>query len=179
MLRSSVIASLVCGLVLSGQHALAATEAAAPVFKVAFVDLQDALQSVDAGKKAKGQLEKELTAKRQSFEKQQASLQKETEDFDKKAAVMNEAARAAKHAEIQKRIAEFQKAFQESQMELQKRERELTKPIIDALRAIVEGIGKAQNFHLVLEKNEGAVLYAQNGVDLTKEVIDTFNKKKK
>lgn len=181
MLRSFTFSTLVGGLFLFGHGAMAApaTDAASPAFKIALVDLQDALQSVDAGKKAKSQLEKEMTTKRQALEKQQANLQKETEDFDKKAAVMNETARAAKHAEIQKRIAEFQKAFQESQMDLQKRERELTKPIIDALRAIVEGLGKAQNFNLVLEKNEGAVLYAQNSVDLTKEVVEAFNKKKK
>lgn len=147
-------------------------------FKVAFVDLQDALQSVDAGKNAKAQLEKEMTAKRTSLEKAQKNLQKETEEFEKKAAVMNESARAAKQAELQKKIAEFQKSFGESQMELQKRERELTKPIIDELRTIVEGMGKAQNFNLVLEKNEGAVLYAQNGTDLTKDVIAAFNSRK-
>lgn len=147
-------------------------------FKVAFVDLQDALQSVEAGKNAKAQLEKEMTAKRASLEKAQKSLQKETEEFEKKAAIMNDTARAAKQAELQKKIAEFQKSFGESQMELQKRERELTKPIIDELRSIVEGMGKAQNFNLVLEKNEGAVLYAQNGTDLTKDVIAAFNSRK-
>ncbi len=153
-------------------------KADATPFKIALVDLQEALQSVEAGKNAKSQLEKEMTAKRKSLEKSQAALQKETEEFEKKAAVMNETARAAKQAELQKKIAEFQKSFGESQMELQKRERELTKPIIDELRSIVEGMGKAQNYNLVLEKNEGAVLYAQNGTDLTKDVITAFNGRK-
>lgn len=152
---------------------------AADGFRVAYVDLQDALQSVEAGKKAKSQLEREMNAKRAQLEKTQAALQKETEEFEKKAAIMNESARAARQAELQKKIVEFQKSFGESQMDLQKRERELTKPIIDELRSIVEGIGKAQGFGLILEKNEGAVLYAQNGVDLTKEVITAFNSRKR
>ena len=176
MFRNNVVYAVLVTFALS-----VAAEAApdASPFKVAFVDLQDALQTVDAGKKAKAQLEKEMNAKRQNLEKTQASLQKETEEFDKKAAIMNEAARAQKQAEIQKKIAEFQKSYGESQMELQKRERELTKPIIDELRSIVEGLGKGQGFHLVLEKNEGAVLYAQDGKDLTKEVIAAFNSRKK
>ncbi len=165
------------GALVLATSASAATEASS--FKVAFVDLQDALQSVDAGKEAKKQLEKEMNAKRQLLEKTQANLQKETEEFDKKAAIMNETARAQKQQEIQKKIAEFQKSYGESQMELQKRERELTKPIIDELRTIVEGIGKAQTFNLILEKNEGAVLYAQDGKDLTKDVISAFNDRKK
>jgi outer membrane protein len=156
-------------------HAADATGA----FKIAYVDVQEALSTVEAGKQAKSQLDKEMTAKRASLEKQQAALQKETEDFDKKVAVMNEAARGAKQAELQKKIAEFQKAFQESQMDLQKRERELTTPIIEELKVIIEGIGKAQSFQLVLEKSGGAVLYAQNGADLTKEVIEAFNARRK
>lgn len=176
MFRTVTLSILGLGLLVS-PFARAAAEA--PTFKVAFVDLQNALQSVDAGKKAKSQLEKEMNQKKQTLEKTQAALQKETEEFDKKAAIMNEAARAKKQAELQKKIAEFQKSYGESQMELQKRERELTKPIIDELRSIVEGIGKGQGFHLILEKNEGAVLYAQDGKDLTKEVIDAFNSRKR
>lgn len=151
----------------------------AQAIKVGFVDLQQALQTVEAGKAAKAQLEKEMAKKREQLEKTQAALQKETTEFENRAEVMSASARATKQAELQKKIAEFQKSFGESQMDLQKRERELTKPIIDELRAIVEGIGKTQSFELVLEKNEGAVLYALNGTDLTKEVIENFNKKKK
>jgi outer membrane protein len=169
--------SIVVGALLLASSVQAVAET--PSFKVAYVDLQDALQSVDAGKQAKQQLEKEMTAKRQNLEKTQAALQKETEEFDKKAAIMNETARAQKQQEIQKKIAEFQKSYGESQMELQKRERELTKPIIDELRTIVEGIGKAQTFNLIFEKNEGAVLYVQDGKDLTKEVIEAYNSRKK
>src|SRR4051794_25136453 len=96
-----------------GALTLAATAMAAetPSFKVAYVDLQNALQTVDSGKAAKSQLEKEMNAKRQSLEKAQQALQKETEEFEKKAAIMNETARAAKQTEIQKKIAEFQKSY--------------------------------------------------------------------
>lgn len=148
-------------------------------FKVAYVDLQKALQTVDAGKNAKSQLEKEVTQKRTSLEKQQQDLQKEAEQFEKKAAILNDTAKAAKQAELQKKFADFQRQAAEMQMDLQKRERELTKPLIDELRAIIEGIGKEKGFQLILEKNEGAVLYAENGNDLTDQVISAFNSKHK
>jgi len=151
----------------------------AAAFKVAYVDLQKALQTVDAGKNAKASLEKEVTAKRNELEKAQASLQKEAEAFEKKAAIMNDATKASKQAELQKKFAEFQKSAAESQMELQKKERELTKPLIDEIRAIIEGIGKEKGYQLIVEKNEGAVLYAEAGSDLTDQVIEKFNSKKK
>ncbi len=147
-------------------------------FKIGMVDVKEALFTVDAGKKAKAQLDKELETKQKALEKQQAAIQKEAEAFEKNAGIMNETARAAKQTEIQKKIAEFQKAYQASTMEMQNREREVTKPIIDQLKSIVDGMGKAQGYHLIVEKSEGAVLYAQNATDLTKAVIEAFNKKK-
>ncbi|MBY0369156.1 OmpH family outer membrane protein [bacterium] len=151
----------------------------AQVVKYGVVDLQHALETVEEGKKAKAQLQKDVTSKQAALEKQRNALQKEAEEFDKKAAIMNETARAARQAELQKKFAEFQKTYGESQMDVQKRERDLTKPIIDALRAVVEGIGKAENFSLVFERNEGAILYARDATDLTARVIEAYNKKGK
>lgn len=147
--------------------------------RVAYVDLQKALQSVDAGKTAKSNLEKEVNAKRAELEKMQANLQKEAESFEKKAAIMNEATKMKTQGELQKKIADFQKSAAESQMDLQKKERELTKPLIDELRSIIEGIGKEKSYQLILEKNEGAVLYAEAGSDLTEQVIERFNARRK
>lgn len=155
------------------------TSLATATVKVAYVDLQQALQSVDAGKKAKARLEKEVATKRKELEKQQAALQKEAEQFEKKAAILNEGARAKKQAELQKRLLEFQQKAARTQTELQGRERSLTAPLIKELRGIIEGIGKARKYELILEKNESAVLYAQSGSDITAEVIKRFNAKRK
>jgi outer membrane protein len=179
LIKAIIAITFIAGTSFIVQRNVSAAPEGGGAFKIGYVDLQDALQSVDAGKKAKAQLEKDMTAKRSDLEKQQQNLQKEAEQFEKKAAIMNDGAKSAKQAELQKKFSELQKAAAESQMELQKRERELTKPIIDELRSIVEGLGKAQHFNLVLEKNEGAVLYAQNGIDLTKEVIESFNTRAK
>ena len=160
-----------------GTSAMAADTPA--TLKVAYVDLQKALQTVDAGKKAKAQLEKDVAAKRTELEKMQSQLQSEAEQFEKKAAILNESAKAAKQAELQKKFMEFQKNASESQADLQKRERELTKPLIDELRAIIEGMGKEKGYQLILEKNEGAVLYAEAGSDLTDAVVERFNSKAK
>ena len=152
---------------------------AAEGFHLGLVDLQKALQNVEAGKNAKKSLEKEVTSKRTELEKRQGELQKEAEGFEKKSALLNEAAKSKKQQELQKKFMDLQKEAAESQMDLQKRERELTKPIIDELRAVIEGIGKEKGLTLILEKNEGAVLFAQGGEDLTEQVIEKFNSTRK
>ncbi len=146
---------------------------------IGYVDLRKALETVEAGKTAKATLEKQASTKKAELEKQQSDLQKEAEQFEKKAAILNESAKAAKQAELQKKIMDFQKSAQESQMDLQKRERDLTVPIVNELKSIVEAIGKEKTFQLIVEKSEGAVLYAENGADLTEQVIERFNAKNK
>ncbi|NBX68745.1 MAG: OmpH family outer membrane protein [Proteobacteria bacterium] len=148
-------------------------------FKLGLVDLQKALQNVDAGKNAKKSLEKDVTSKRTELEKRQNELQKEAEAFEKKSALLNDAAKTKKQQELQKKFMELQKEAAESQMDLQKRERELTKPIIDELRTVIEGLGKEKGLTLILEKNEGAVLFTQGGEDLTEQVIEKFNSTRK
>ncbi len=148
-------------------------------FKLGLVDLQKALQNVEAGKNAKKSLEKEVTSKRTELEKRQNEIQKEAEGFEKKAALMNDAAKTKKQQELQKKFMELQKEAADSQMDLQKRERELTKPIMDELRAVIEGIGKDKGLTLILERNEGAVLFTQGGEDLTDQVIEKFNSTRK
>ena len=161
--------------------ALVLTVSAAKVAeaKMGYVDLQKAIQSTDVGKKGKAALEKELQAKSTEFKKTEETLRKDAEEFEKKAAIMSDAARAKAQGDLQRRFQELQQKAAASQMELQKKEREMTKPLIDDLRAIIEGVGKEKDFEFVVEKNEGAVLYAMPGADLTDEVIARFNAKKK
>lgn len=166
---------LILSVLLASTLLFATDDKGAAGLHIAYVDLQKALQSVEAGRTAKTNLEKEVAAKRAELEKDQAALQAEAEQFEKKAAILNDSAKQAKQAELQKKFADFQKNAAESQMQLQKRERELTKPLIDELRSIIEAIGKEKNYSLILEKNEGAVLYAQSGSDLTDQVIERFN----
>ncbi len=147
--------------------------------KIGLVDLQKALQSVDAGKQAKNQLDKDVTNKKSEIEKTRKKLESEVEAYNKKKAIMSESARTTKEAELQKRFAEWQNSAAESQMELQKRERELTEPLLQELETVVEGMGKEKEFQLILEKNRGGVLYAQGAEDLTDDVVDRFNSKKK
>ncbi len=147
--------------------------------KIGVVDMQKALQSVDAGKKAKSQLEKEFNAKKQDLQKEEAAIKKLGEEFKKQSLVLNDEARAKKQSEIQERIMKFQETTQRSQMEIQQKEQELTQPIIQKLRALIADTAKKKNYTLILEKNENTVLYSQEKDDLTTEVVTQFNKNNK
>jgi outer membrane protein len=165
--------------VLIAPVAFGANESTTLKIHMGYVDLQKALQTVEVGRSAKANLEKQMQAKKSEIDKAQKDFQKEVEQFDKKSAILNDGAKAQKQAELQKKYVDLQKSAAEAQMDLQKKERDLTQPIIAELKSVVEGVGKEKQLQFVLEKNEGTVLYAESGTDLTSVVIDRFNAKNK
>lgn len=144
--------------------------------KIGTVDMQHALQTVEAGKKAKATLEKEFNKKKGQLQKEEAAIRKMGEELRKQAMVMNDEARAKKQAELQERIMKFQEMTARSQAEIQDRERQLTEPIINKLRGIIKNLATSKGYTMVLEKNENTVLFSQDQSDLTKDVIATYNK---
>jgi outer membrane protein len=154
-----------------------ASEAPATVAtKIALVDMQKALQSVEAGKKAKAQLEKEFNAKKKDLQSEEASIKKMGEEFRKQSMVLSDEARAKKQSEIQEKIMKFQEATQKAQMEIQQKEQDLTQPILGKIRTLISELAKKKGFNLILEKSENTVLFSEEKDDLTEEVISTFNK---
>lgn len=147
--------------------------------KLGTVDMQKALQTVDAGKKAKAQLEKDFNVKKKELQSEEAAIKKMGEEFKKQSLVLSDEARAKKQGEIQERIMKFQELTQRSQGEIQQKEAELTQPIIGKLRSIIADLAKKKSLAVVLEKNENTVLFSQDKDDLTDEVISTFNKQHK
>jgi outer membrane protein len=149
---------------------------AADEFKIATVDMQKALQSVEDGKSAKTQLDKVVASKKKEIEAEGNTIKKMHEDFKKQSLVMNEEARSKKQAEIQERFVKFQETQMRFQEELQKKEQELSEPIIVKLRKIISDTSKKKGYAMVIEKNEKIVLYSQEKDDLTSDVISVYNK---
>src|SRR5205823_5894049 len=138
--------------------------------KIAVVDLQKALQSVEAGRNAKSTLEKEFNEKKKALQAEEEAIKKMSEDFKKQSLVLSEEAKGRKQNEIQERLMKYREMFGKSQFDIQNRERQLTEPIISKLRGIVEDMGSKAGYTIILEKNENNVLFSLPKDDLTEDV---------
>lgn len=171
MLKSAVLFSFVMALFLRPSFA--------EETKVGFVDMQKSIQSVDKGKKARAQLEKEFNVKKKELQDEKNAIDKLGEEFKKKSLVMNDEQRGKTQADLQERVMRFQEKTQRSQSDIQQKERELTEPIVTNLRKTIAEIAKTKGYNTVLEKNENTVLFSQDKDDITEEVIKAFNAKNK
>lgn len=169
--RISLVA-LLAAFVLTSSAATAAT-----TFKIAYVDLQEALLSIKEGKKVKKKLEGIAKKKKKELEKEQEAIKDLKTELEKQAALMKEEERRKKLVEFQTRVEEFQAAYLESQQDLAKKEQEMTRPIFNKMLSIVEEMAQEMGYDMIMEK--GAVLYATSNSNLTDELIKRYNAKHK
>ena len=146
--------------------------------KVGYVDLQKAIQSSNAGKKAKDSLDVEFKKRKDSLDKKKADIEKMGQDLEKKKAVLSEEVFGKKQLELQEEMMKFQKVVAENQLEMQKKEGELLEPIFSKMSKVVEKVAQDKGFSMVLERKGQSVLFADKSTDLTDAVITAFEKEK-
>lgn len=167
MFKKIILAAL-----MSSSMALAQTAT-----KVAVVDMQKAIQTTEAGKKAKKELEGEFEKRKKELQKKEGDLKKMGEDLEKKRSVLSEEVLAKRQAEMQEEMLKYRETLNKNQMEIQKKEQDLTRPILEKMRKIIGEVAKAGGYQIVLESSAG-VLYAEGSIDLTDQVIKAFEKAK-
>jgi outer membrane protein len=150
--------------------------AVAAEFKVGVVDMQKAIQTSTAGKKAKKEVEGDFEKKKKDLKKKEDDLKKRVEEFEKKQAVLSDKVRQEQQVDLQKDMMQFREEVSKSQVTIQQRERELTKPILEKLQKVILEIAKEKDFSIVLEKAEQSVMFAKTELDITDEVIKRADK---
>ena len=163
----------------------------AQVVKVGVVDLQAVLDGSLRGKAAKerlkelgDQLQREIQAKREFKERKEEELQNLRSEIQRQGLVLSEQARMAKEEEFRKSIRELKRFIDDTNnfiddatQEFREKEVRETQLLLAGIRGVVREVGASGQYTLILEGNESAalVLYIDATVDLTEEVIQTFD----
>jgi outer membrane protein len=143
--------------------------------KLGYVDLQRALNETEDGRKAKATLKKEFDQKQKELDEQQEDLKKAIEDLDKKRTLMPPDKVREKEAELQGRMQKVQQTYLRHQQDLSAKEQQATGKIFERMNKIIFKIAQAENFTMILDKTQSAVLYAKPHLDLTNELIRRYN----
>lgn len=147
--------------------------------KYAVVDMQAVILNVEEGKAARKDLEKEIKAKEKELQKQKAELDKMNDEWKNKASLLSEDARMSKQREFQEKFLALRNAEMEFQANIKRKEQKATQTIAVKVAGLVEKIAKEQKLEAVFEANSAGLLYLQDPVDLTKQVVDRYGKEAK
>jgi outer membrane protein len=143
--------------------------------KLGYVDLQRALNETEDGRKAKANLKKVFDAKQKELDEQQEALKKDIEDLNKKRTLLPADKVREKEAELQDRMQKVQQTYMRHQQDLSSKEQEATAKIFERMSKIINKIAVAENFTMVLDRQQSAVLFAKPHLDLTNELIRRYN----
>lgn len=163
-------------LILLGTHlALAKGESGTPV---GVVDVQRILMESQAGRIARDLLQKTQDRIRKELEEKRKELEELQKSYESKQEMMSEKARRDLERKILEKQEELQRLQLKAQMDLQSRDAEYTRSILDELKPLIQQLAKERGLELILEKNEGGVLYNRDALDLTDILLKRYDEMK-
>jgi outer membrane protein len=152
---------------------LVSTAAASADLKVAFVDMQRALNDSNAGKKAKSQFTSEISRLQTRLQRQQQEVESLKDELDRKGPLMRDDERRNLQDDYTRKLRDFERNYKDSKDELQQKDREVTGAIIRDLAYVVRNLGERGGYTMVMEK--GSLLWAAPSIDITDQVIREYN----
>ena len=144
--------------------------------KYGIIDMQAIILNVAEGKDARAALEKEIKAKDAEFVKRREELDKMNKEWQGQASLMSEESRLNKQKEFQEKFMSLRNDDGAFRDDVKKKEQKATQAIAGKVEAIVQKMAKEKALDVVFEVNSAGLLYINQPVDLTKEVIDLYGK---
>lgn len=147
--------------------------------KIGVVDLQRAINETEDGRQAKRRLKKLFDERQKSLNAKQESLKSQKESLERQQDVLSEDALKKKVEKYQSDLMELQNEYVQYQQELTQKEAELTGKILEKMQAILRRIGQTDGYTLIVEANEGGIVWVPSNLDLTDVLIQRYNKQAK
>jgi outer membrane protein len=147
--------------------------------KIAYVDIQKAVNESNAGKDAKKVITKDVEKFQGQIADKQKILQTMKESLEKQAPMLNPDARATREKDYQNKLREFQRWGEDTQNEINQKRMEMERNISIGLQKVIQKVGADEGYTLILEKNESIVLFVSRALDITDRVIKAYDAQKK
>jgi outer membrane protein len=157
--------------------AYAGAAAAQDAVKIAIVDLDQAINATDQGKKAR----EELQGKQKQAEGQLKPMYERgkalAEEIQSKRFVLSEDALRQKQLDLAEIQSDLRAKGAELEGQFKVDYERLVGPLREKLLGIINDLGKEQGYTLIMERGTPGLVYAKEALDITEQVVQRFNKK--
>ena len=145
--------------------------------KIAYVDIQRAINECNAGKEAKKGITKDVEKIQHLGVEKQKELQTMKESLEKQTLMLTQDARAAKEKEFQNKVRDYQRWADDNQKEIQQKTQDMERQISAGLLKVIQKMGSDEGYSFILEG--GMLPYASKAIDITDRVIKAYDAQKK
>jgi outer membrane protein len=180
MKADGVVRTMLCaGGVLAALLALSgcATGVAQVEGKIGVVDSARVLNETNVGKKAKDSLNVFSKNRQALIEMDEKDLRRMEEDFGRQASVLSPTAKREREEQFRRRVTEYQQKASEMNREVQEKQKDVLEGFREKVGLMVGKVSKRLGLQIVIDKGKGGpTIYNDEGLDITGQVIDEFNR---
>ena len=128
--------------------------------KIAYVDLQ-----------------REKNEKQKVIEEKERQIDALKAEIEAKKTVLSEEALQKKQEDLDRLMRDLKRFVQDANEELQKKQQQYTNKILSELVQVVQELGKQEGYTFIFERVPAVLLYVDEGLDLTDEIIKIYDEK--
>jgi outer membrane protein len=170
-MNRTVLRVAVVGLLMT----LSALPAAAQA-KVAVIDVQRVVTESDPGKEVMQRLKTLTDSKAQRGQVLQQELAALQDQFNKQRFTVSEARQAEMSKEIEDKQIAIRRFQDDAQREVSDAQRRELGSLEERILPIINAVGQERGLTLIFNKFQSGLVYADETIDITDEVIQRFNK---
>jgi len=141
--------------------------------KLAYVDVQRALNECDAGKRAKSEFQSRIQSLDAKLQRQQSEVQALKDELEKKGMLMQPEQRQNLQDQYIKKAKDLDRNLKDARDDLQRQDSEVTGKILHDLGVVIRSLGEQNGYTMVMEK--GSILWGAPNLDITDQVIRAYN----
>jgi outer membrane protein len=142
-------------------------------YRLAFVDIQRALNECNNGKQIKTDFRGRIERLQERLQSEQDEVERLKKELEQKGPLMQPEQRQNLEDDYTRKLHEFQDDYKNSRDDLQQKDNEMTGAIVRDLAIVVQQIGQKSGYTMVMEK--GSLLWAVPSIDITDEVIRAYD----
>jgi outer membrane protein len=147
--------------------------------KFAVINIQGAIISTKDGQKAAAELNQRMAPKKKELEQKQNEVNALQDQLNKGSNTLSESAKSDIYKNIESKKKSLQREVEDAQADLEADQQKLLQQLGQKIMAVIEKYARDNGYTMVLDVSNPqaqVVLYASPSVDITKEIIELYDK---
>jgi outer membrane protein len=149
-----------------------------PPTKVGVIQVQAALTGTKDGQKAVAEYQARVAPKVKEMERKRSEIQELQDKLSKGGSAMAQAAKDDLARSIDTKTKSYNRDMEDAQAEAQAEERKMLEELSGKMQVVIDKFALANGYAVLLDvSNQNTnVLYVASGVDVTKDIIEMYDK---
>jgi outer membrane protein len=154
-----------------------AANAQAPT-KVGVIAIQGAIAATKDGQKAIAELDSKAAPKRKELDQKQTDINNLKDQLNKGSNTLSEATKAELYKNIQQKTTSLQRDFEDAQADMDQEQQKMLQSLGQKILAVIERYARDNGFAMIVDVSspQTPVMYASPSIDITKDIIDLYDK---